>query len=172
MPTIDALTPQAFTGAIPALADILIDCVHGGASVSFQPPLTTARATAFWSGLTADVERGATQVLVARHNDEIVGTVQLQYAQQDNQPHRADIAKMLVHTKARRLGLGAALMIAAEHEAQRAQRTLLCLDTTTGSHAERLYRRLGWTRVGEIPGFSLTPYDGIKATTIFYKQIA
>lgn len=171
MPSVRSLSPAEAVAAVPALADILIDCVYAGASVSFQPPLDRERAQAFWLKVAGDVATGNTMLLVADHADKIAGTVQVQFAGSDNQPHRADIAKMLVHTSARRLGLAAALMRAAEQHALRAGRSLLTLDTQTGGGAEKLYAGIGWTRVGEIPGYALTPFDGLCSTTIFYKQI-
>jgi GNAT superfamily N-acetyltransferase len=100
-----------------------------------------------------------------------VGTVQLVLAQPENQPHRADLSKMLVASRARRRGLGAALLAAAEQLARDCGKTLLVLDTNTGSDAERLYARLGWARVGEIPDYSIQPHGGLRATTVFYKRL-
>lgn len=171
MPIIRTLTAAEAIEAVPALADVLIDCVYGGASVSFQPPLDQERAQAFWRTVAAAVAKGTTRLLVAEHEGKIAGTVQVQFATSENQPHRGEIAKMLVHRSARRLGLGAALMRGAEAEARQAGKTLLTLDTQSGSGAEKLYANLGWTRVGAIPGYALTPYDGLCATTLFYKQI-
>jgi GNAT superfamily N-acetyltransferase len=171
MATIRTLSDAELPDAIPALADVLIDCVHGGASVSFQAPLAREKAEAFWHKVSDAVRAGATRLLVAEVDGRIVGTVQVQFATSENQPHRGDIAKMLVHSAARRLGIAAALMRAAEAEAKQAGRTLLVLDTHTGSAADRLYTRLGWVRVGEIPGYALMPYGGPCDTTYFYKQI-
>jgi len=158
---------------IDELAAVLIDCVDGGASVSFMQPLTRERAQGFWRGVAAGVEAGD-RVLLAAEDDSgtIVGTVQVVWAQAENQPHRGDVAKMLVHRRARRQGLGAALMRAAEAATLAAGRTLLVLDTVTGGDAERLYASLGWQRVGEIPGFALWPQGGPCATTVFYKAIS
>jgi GNAT superfamily N-acetyltransferase len=156
-----------------ALAEVLIDCVEGGASVSFMSPLPHHRALAFWQGVIDSARRGERIVLVAEEADSgiIVGTVQLLLAMPDNQPHRADVAKMLVHRRARRRGLGAALMQAAETAARAAGRTLLVLDTVTGGDAERLYTRQGWQRVGVIPGYALWPDGGLCDTTYFYKTL-
>ncbi len=158
---------------VEALADVLLDCVEGGASVSFMLPLPRDRAVAFWQGVMAGAQRGERIVLVAEDasTGRIVGTVQLIVAMPDNQPHRADVAKMLVHRSARRLGLGEALMKAAEAEALAAGRTLLVLDTVTGGDAERLYARLGWRRCGEIPGYALWPQGGLCSTTVFYRDL-
>jgi GNAT superfamily N-acetyltransferase len=171
MPTIRTLTAGEAADAVPALADILIDCVNGGASVSFQAPLARDKAEGFWRKVADAVRAGGTRLIVAEHEGRIVGTVQVQFASSENQPHRGDVAKMLVHTSARRLGIGAALMAAAETEAKRAGKTLLVLDTGTGSAGERLYARLGWVRVGVIPGYALMPYGGPCDTTYFYKQL-
>lgn len=155
------------------LADVLIDCVAGGASVSFMWPLARHRALAFWQEAMQSTRRGERILLVAEdaNSDTIVGTVQVLLSTPDNQPHRADVAKMLVHRRARRCGLGAALMQAAEGAARKAGRTLLVLDTVTGGDAERLYTRLGWCRVGVIPGYALWPGGGLCDTTYFYKTL-
>jgi GNAT superfamily N-acetyltransferase len=157
-----------------ALADVLLDCVDGGASVGFMQPLPRAKALAFWENALASAARGERIVLVAEDMDSgtIVGTVQVVLAMPDNQPHRADVAKMQVHRSARRRGLGEALMRAAEAAARAADKTLLVLDTVTGSDAERLYARLGWQRVGEIPGYALWPQGGLCSTTVFYRELA
>jgi GNAT superfamily N-acetyltransferase len=157
-----------------ALADVLLDCVEGGASVGFMLPLPREKAVAFWRGVLAAADRGERVVLVAEDaaTGAVVGTVQLVLAMPDNQPHRADVAKMQVHRRARRRGLGAALMRAAESAARDAGRTLLVLDTVTGSDAERLYARLGWRRCGVIPGYALWPRGGLCSTTVFYRELA
>ena len=153
------------------LADLLLDAVEGGASVSFMWPLSAAHALAFWQQVADGVARGERALLVAEDELGICGTVQLVLSQPDNQPHRADLAKMLVHRRARRQGLGAALMRAAEQAGRECAKTLLVLDTVTGSDADRLYTRLGWQRVGEIPGYALWPQGGLCATTYFYKAL-
>ena len=153
------------------LADVLVDCVEGGASVSFMLPLSHARAMSFWRGVAAGIATGERALLVAEDALGICGTVQLVLAQPDNQPHRADVAKMLVHRRARRHGLGEALMLAVESLAQESGRTLLVLDTVTGGAAERLYARLGWERVGVIPDYALFPDGGLVATTVFYRRL-
>jgi predicted N-acetyltransferase YhbS len=157
---------------IEQLAAVLVDCVEGGASVSFMLPLTQARAAAFWCCLAADVEDGRRALLVAEDEAGIVGTVQLVLAQPENQPHRADLAKMLVHRRGRRRGLGAALVRAAEAAAHAEGKTLIVLDTVTGGDAERLYARLGWVRVGEVPEYALWPGGGLCATTFYYRKLA
>ena len=154
-----------------ALAELLIDCVDGGASVSFMHPLSAEKALAFWRGAADGVARNERALLVAEDDAGIVGSVQLVLAQPDNQPHRADLAKMLVHRRARRQGLGEALMQAAEQLARDCGKSLLVLDTVTGSDGERLYARLGWQKSGVIPGYALWPRGGLCATTYFYRVL-
>jgi len=156
---------------IEALADVLIDCVEGGASVSFMHPLSRDRAVAFWRRVAHGVAAGERALLVAQDARGLCGTVQLALHQPENQPHRADLAKMLVHRRARRRGLGAALMRAAEATAQECGKTLLVLDAVTGGDAERLYQRLGWERAGVIPGYALLPDGGLCSTTVFYRNL-
>ncbi len=156
---------------IDDLADVLIDCVEGGASVSFMHPLTRDRAVAFWRRVAQGVAAGERALLVAEDARGLCGTVQLVLDQPENQPHRADLAKMLVHRRARRQGLGAALVRAAETTARECAKTLLVLDAVTGGDAERLYQRLGWVRVGEIPGYALFPRGGLCSTTVFYRNL-
>jgi GNAT superfamily N-acetyltransferase len=156
---------------IQELSDVLIDCVEGGASVSFMLPIARATAAAFWRGVAASVLRGERILMTAQNAaGQIIGTVQIIFAQAENQPHRADIAKMLVHRRARRLGVGAALLAAAEREALSAGKTLLVLDTASGD-AERLYAKLGWQRCGVIPGYALLPGGGLCDTTFFYRVL-
>jgi GNAT superfamily N-acetyltransferase len=155
---------------LQALADILIDCVDGGASVSFMLPMTRDKALAFWRNVAAGVASGERALLVAEDAQGIVGTVQVILAQPENQPHRADIAKMLVHRRARRQGAGAALMRAAERAALDEGKTLLVLDTADDT-AARLYARLGWQAAGTIPRYALMPQGGECATTYFYRSL-
>jgi GNAT superfamily N-acetyltransferase len=156
---------------VKALADVLIDCIDGGAGVSFMHPLAPAKAQAFWRLVAADVAAGKRALLIAEDDGGIVGTVQLVLDQPENQPHRADLSKMLVHLRARRRGLGEALMEAAEQMARDCGKTLVVLDTVTGSDAERFYARLGWVRVGTIPDYALLPRGGLAGTTLFYKAL-
>lgn len=156
---------------VAALAELLIDCVDGGASVSFMQPLDTARAEAYWRRVAAGVASGERALFVVDDGEAIVGTVQLILDQPENQPHRADVAKMLVLRRARRQGIGAALMQAAEREAKARGKTLLVLDTASAD-AERLYARLGWQRCGTIPGYALLPQGGPCDTTYFYRVLA
>lgn len=156
---------------IQGLSDLLIDCVEGGASVSFMLPMSRAKAEAYWNRMSASAARGARTVLVAEDAaGAIIGTVQVILDQPEDQPHRADIAKMLVHRRARRRGVGAALLAAAERSALDAGKTLLVLDTASGD-AERLYAREGWQRCGQIPNYALWPDGAPCATTIFFKQL-
>jgi GNAT superfamily N-acetyltransferase len=157
---------------IAGLTDVLMDCVEGGASVGFMQPLPRAQAEKFWRGLAYDVALGRRIILVAEDEDgAIVGTVQAIVNQPDNQPHRADIAKMLVHRKLRRQGLATLLMKAIESAAASAGKTLLVLDTVTGGDAERLYTKLGWQLCGHIPDYALWPNGGLCSTSIFYKRL-
>jgi GNAT superfamily N-acetyltransferase len=156
---------------IEELAGVLIDCVEGGASVSFMHPLTRDRAVAFWRRVANGVAAGERALLVAHDAQGVCGTVQLVLDQPENQPHRADLSKMLVHRRARRQGLGAALMRAAETTARECGKTLLVLDAVTGGDAERLYQRLGWERVGVIPGYALMPRGEPCDTTVFYRNL-
>src|SRR5689334_5013219 len=132
------------------LADVLIDCVEGGASASFMHPLPRERALAFFRTVAADATAGKRVLLVAEDSAGVCGTVQLLLEQPENQPHRAEVAKLLVHRRARRRGVGAALMLAAELAARASGKTLLVLDTAS-TEALRVYERLGWTSVGVIP---------------------
>jgi GNAT superfamily N-acetyltransferase len=156
---------------VEGLAALLIDCVDGGASVSFMHPLPTTKATEFWQHVAAAVASRDRALLVAEDPEGVIGTVQLVLDLPENQPHRAEVSKMLVHRRARRQGLGAALMRAVENLARECGKSLLVLDTVTGSDAERLYTRLGWVRCGVIPGYALLPRGGLCATTYFYRRL-
>ena len=158
---------------IRGLSEVLVDCVEGGASVSFMLPMTRAKAEAFWQAAAASVARGERIVLVAEDEvGAIIGTVQVLLNQPENQPHRGDIAKMLVHRRARRLGVGAALLAGAESAALDAGKSLLVLDTVTNTDAYRLYSRNGWQRVGEIPNYALWPDGRPCPTTLFFKSLS
>ncbi|MYM27726.1 GNAT family N-acetyltransferase [Duganella sp. CY15W] len=155
-----------------ALADVLLDCVEGGASVSFMLPMPREKALEFWRGVLAGAARHERILLVAETGaGRIIGTVQLITALPDNQPHRADIAKMLVHRDARRCGVAAQLMAAVDHTAREEGKTVLVLDTVTGGDAERLYQRAGWQAVGVVPNYALMPDGAYCGTTFFYKQL-
>jgi GNAT superfamily N-acetyltransferase len=152
------------------LAQLLIDCVEGGASVSFMSPLSIDKASAFWRRVAAATARGAHALIVADDAGGIVGTVQLVLDLPENQPHRADLSKMLVHPRARRQGVGAALLRAAEQLALELGKSLLVLDTASAD-AERLYVRLGWVRVGVVPDYALLPSGEFCDTTFFYRRL-
>jgi GNAT superfamily N-acetyltransferase len=155
-----------------ALADVLIDCVEGGASVSFMLPLPRDKALGFWRGVLEAASRNERVLLVAETaENRIIGTVQLITAQPDNQPHRADVAKMLVHRDARRQGVAALLMAAIDQAAHDEGKTVLVLDTVTGGDAERLYQRAGWHMAGVVPNYALMPDGAYCATTFFHKQL-
>ncbi|HHS9509501.1 TPA: N-acetyltransferase family protein [Klebsiella quasipneumoniae subsp. quasipneumoniae] len=155
---------------LPALSDILASCVNGGASVSFMLPFSQQTATTFWQHVANSVAAGERIVLAALDAEERpVGTVQLITSQPENQPHRADVAKLLVHQNARRLGIANALMAELEQTARRVGKTVLVLDTATGSGAEHFYVRCGWEKVGEIPRYALMPDGAMTATSLFYK---
>ena len=170
--SVRALPADEALARCAALASVLIDCVEGGASVSFMAPLARSTAEAFWRDVAEGVAAGRSILLVAEDpaDGAIVGTVLVAFAQPENQPHRADIAKMLVHRRARRRGAGAALMSAAEAAAREAGKTVLVLDTAS-PEAERLYERAGWTRVGVVPDYALMPDGQFCDTTFFYKRL-
>jgi GNAT superfamily N-acetyltransferase len=157
---------------VEALADVLIDCVEGGASVSFMLPISRETALTFWRNVAEGVARGERALLIAEdEHGDIVGTVQLVLAQPENQPHRADVAKMLVHRRARRRAIAQRLMRALEDVAREEGKSVLVLDTVTDGDAERLYRRAGWQRVGVVPKYALMPDGAFCATTFYYKHV-
>jgi GNAT superfamily N-acetyltransferase len=158
--------------SVSALSSILVDCVNSGASVGFMQPMSHEKATAFWHMVATGVDRGERTLLVATNESgDVVGTVQFVNAGPENQPHRADVVKMLVHSSARRRGVAQRLMRALEDEARAAGRTVLVLDTVTGSAAEQLYLRAGWHRVGDIPDYALMPDGPRCSTTFFFKKL-
>jgi GNAT superfamily N-acetyltransferase len=159
-------------GMLAQLAEVTKDCVDAGASIGFMQPFTDAHAIAFWRKVAGDVAAGRRVLLVAEDEHGVCGTVQLILDMPDNQPHRADLAKMQVHRRARRRGLGAALMRAAEQTARECGKTLLVLDAVTDGDAARLYAKLGWVRVGDIPNYALFPQGGYCSTTYFYRNLA
>ena len=168
---IERLDPAGSEADLGGLADLLLDAVDSNAGISFMPGLTHADAVAWWRTVFA-AATPRTVVLVARDDTGIVGTVQVQPSWAPNQPHRGDLAKLIVHRRARGQGIASALMVAAEREAAAAGLTLLVLDTCKGSAAERLYASMGWVRVGEIPGFALNPDGSLCDTVFFFKTIA
>lgn len=160
------------TRDIDDLCDVLIDCVEGGDSIGFMLPMTRAKAEGFWESAVASAARGERVILVAEDAaHRIVGTVSIVWAPMENQPHRADVAKMQVHRRARRRGIGKLLLEAAEGVALEAGRSVLVLDTASAD-AERLYARGGWQRCGVIPKYALMPDGAYCDTTVFYKLLA
>ena len=168
---IGALTEDEATDGIDDLAAILADCVAGGAGVGFILPFTVDDARGWWRTVLPGIGRGERVLLAARQEGRIVGTVQLVLATPLNQRHRADVAKMLVHSAARRQGVGEALLAALDDVARAHGRSLMTLDTVTGSTAERLYLRMGWTKVGSIPNYALSPTRTFDATTVMWKAV-
>jgi GNAT superfamily N-acetyltransferase len=170
--TIQIATPDEALSAVPDLCEVLADCVNGGASVGFMQPFTADDAVPYWQDIAASVRSGHIILALARVDGKVVGTVQVGLASKPNQPHRGDLMKLLVHRSARGLGLSRKLMAAVEAEAARRGRSLLVLDTATGSEAEAIYPRFGWERVGVIPDYALWPEGGFCGTTLFYKRVA
>ena len=170
LPEITVLDAAAARAAIDELCDVLVDCVEGGASVSFMLPFGRADGRKFFEKVIASIARDETVLVVAKRDGRIVGTVQVGLDMPPNQPHRGDIKKLLVHRAARKLGLGAALMQRAEAEAKARGRTLLVLDTADDA-AERLYVRSGWQRVGAVPDYAMWPQGGFCDTVFFWKRI-
>jgi GNAT superfamily N-acetyltransferase len=157
---------------VGALAEVLLDCVQGGASVSFMASLSKAEAEAFFQKVVEGVERGERILLAAFLDSDLLGTVQIITATPPNQPHRADVAKLLVHRSARGQGIAKRLMEEVEEASRSAGKTLLVLDTVTGGDAERLYTRLGWTKTGIIPNYALFPDGRFCDTTVFWKDLS
>ncbi|HVW88469.1 MAG TPA: GNAT family N-acetyltransferase [Gaiellaceae bacterium] len=156
---------------VEGLTRLLVESVAEGASIGFMHPLDPGEAGAFWRRVADGVAAGERAILLAEDGDGIVGTVHLVLAQPPNQPHRADVTKLLVHPRGRRHGLAASLMGELELLARDRGKNVLVLDTVTASAADRLYTRLGWQRVGEIPDFALLAHGGLAPTTVFYKRL-
>jgi GNAT superfamily N-acetyltransferase len=165
------LDGPTFDAAIPDLAVILADVVAGGASVGFLLPFTPEDAATWWMSIERDVVHGNVLVIAARLDRRVVGTAQLRLALLPNARHRAEVAKVLVHRSARRRGIATALMREIERIAVVEGRTLLVLDTITGSEADPLYMKLGWTRAAEIPRYAGMPDGELRPTTIFYRDL-
>ncbi len=157
---------------VAALAEVLLDCVQGGASVSFMASLSKPEAESFFEKVVEGVERGELILLAAFLDSDLLGTVQILTATPPNQPHRADIAKLLVRRSARGQGVATRLMEQVEEASRLAGKTLLVLDTVTGGDAERLYMRMGWTKAGVIPNYALFPDGRFCDTTVFWKDLA
>ncbi|MEO8028082.1 MAG: GNAT family N-acetyltransferase [Bryobacteraceae bacterium] len=172
MAEIRVLSATDILGMRAALNDLLLDAVRGGASVGFLQPLDAELADKYWLGVEAAVRMGSTVLMGAFEAGRIAGTVQLGLAYMPNATHRAEVMKLLVHTSARRKGIGSALMQSIEAEAARLRRTLLILDTERESVAESLYRQLGWTTLGAIPRYALSSDSTLHDTVFFYKELA
>jgi GNAT superfamily N-acetyltransferase len=168
---INALDATAYEAALPGLGELLVDAVEHGASVSMMPGLTLDDARAWWAARTDDVADATTTPFVAFDGDRVVGSLLLIRARQPNAPHRAEIAKVIVHTSARRHGIARRLMAAAEAAARSESRWLLILDTVPGSAADALYRAMGWHAAGTIPNFALLPNGEPGPTTVFWKDL-
>ena len=162
---------RSLDGLIDGLADLLVDAVAGGASVGFVAPFGATDASDWWRSLAADITSGKLKLLVARERGRVVGTVQLRLAPLPNARHRAEVAKLLVHRDARRRGIARRLLAALDDVARREGRTLLVLDTISGSEADRLYRSLGWTPVGSVPNYAAMPNGSLEPTTFFYREL-
>ena len=171
MVEIRCLTAAEGRQHIAALAGVLLDCVEGGASVSFMASLSKAGAESYFEDVLAGVQKGDRILLAAFFDSSLVGTVQILTSMPPNQPHRADVAKLLVLRAARGQGIGSRLMEEAERVSRQAGKTLLVLDTATGDRAERLYVHLGWTRLGVIPGYAMYPDGTWGDTTFFWKRL-
>lgn len=173
-PSVDWSIRRAFEltdDDIAGLSDVLIDCVNGGASVGFMAPLTRERAHPFWRWIGLRVASGERAILVATDSEGICGTVHVVITLPENQPHRADLSKLLVHRRARGRGLGGALVRAAEDLARESGKTLMVLDAVTDGDAARLYERLGWIRAGDVPNYALMPNGEPCSTTFYFREL-
>lgn len=168
---VEALDAPAYRDAIDGLAALLVDAVDSGAGVNFMAGVNAEQTREWWTARIDGVESGMVVPIVARDGGRIVGSTVLLYAWNPNSPHRGEVSKVLVHSSARRQGLGRRLMAAAEARARDDGRWLLVLDTVTDSHAEAMYRALGWREVGIIPDFALQPDGSLTPTTVFYKDL-
>ena len=171
--TISPLSGNEATDHVAELGALLHACVHDGASIGFVLPFTVAEGEAYWRNkVLPRVRDGCVILLVARMHDRIVGSVQLDYDTPPNQPHRAEVRKLLVHPDCRRQGIAKALMAAIERRAAALGRSLLTLDTRTGDHAEPLYAALGYRTAGIIPGYCRDPFEAkLDPTTVMYKAL-
>jgi GNAT superfamily N-acetyltransferase len=171
MLTVRSLDPAQDAALLPALAGLLIEAVQDGASIGFMAGITLAEASAFWATRIAAVVAGDCCLLLAFAGDRLAGTVSLMIGTPPNQPHRADVSKMIVGTAFRRRGIGAALLAAIEAEALARGRTTLVLDTISDSDAARLYERGGWQRIGEIAAYALMPDGAMAPTTVYARHL-
>jgi acetyltransferase len=168
---IEELSPTQVPGYLAGLADLLKNAVESGASIGFLPPLAPGEATEYWNEVIAALDSGYRKLLIARENGRVIGAVQLDYASRRNASHRAEVMKLMVHTSARRRGLGRALMEEAARTAARDGRTLLVLDTRSGDPSEQLYQRLGYTTAGVIPGYARSASGDLHTTVIMFKHL-
>ncbi len=168
---IERISPAMASGLLPDLTGLLMDTVNHGASIGFLAPLELAQAHAYWLGVLADMEDGATLLWVAHAGEQVVGTVQLQTCPRANGRNRAEVCKLMVHSRWRGQGIASLLMAALEGMAHKLERGMLYLDTEAGSGAEGLYLSLGYTRVGEIPDYAASPDGTLHPTAIYYKQL-
>lgn len=170
---IEQIFPKELPSILDDLAHVLCECVNAGASVGFVLPFTRRDARAYWEGRVAPlVDTGQSQLLVSRQDGHVMGTVQLIPATMPNQPHRADVAKLLVHPKCRRRGHARALMEALEQRARDAGKSLLVLDTRSGDPSQHLYQKLGYETAGEIPDYCHNPFNArLEPTTYMYKLL-
>lgn len=169
--TLYLVTAADFAAHADSLTELLRDAVDSGASVGFLPPLAAAEAREFWAGVEKDVAAETTLLLVAAKAGQLVGTVQLVLATKPNGRHRAEVAKLLVHSHAQRRGIGRQLMLAVEELARQHQRSTLVLDTLQGAGPEQLYQQLGYTAVGAIPQFARVAGGALEATVVYYKLL-
>lgn len=168
---IERATPAAIARFRDDVCSLVRDAVEGGASIGFVTPLRDGELTAYLDGILAEVERGTRIVLLALDGDDVRGMAQLELATRANARHRAEVQKVIVHREARRRGLGTRLMLEIEQLARTNGRTLLVLDTISGSEADPLYRGLGYVEAGSIPGYAAMPWGELAPTTVFFKEL-
>jgi acetyltransferase len=168
---LESVDPQILEAVLPGLVALLVEAVDDGASVGFLGPLSSDAAEAYWRERSSDVARGSRVLIVARRGDEVLGTVQLAFAAQENGAHRAEVQRLLVRRASRRAGLGTALMRELERVALERGRTLLFLNTRTGDPPEALYYRLGYSLVGYIPRFARNPDGTFNTTSIMFRHL-
>lgn len=163
---------QVLGAQMNAHAALLQDAVHSGASIGFLPPLDVITAVSYWHNVIAGMDEGSVAMVAAYDGQALLGSVQLGLEMRANGSHRAEVKKLMVHTTARRMGIGAALMKAAEDEARSMGRSLLVLDTRKGDASEALYRKLGYMEAGEIPRYARSASGELHTTVFFYKELA
>ena len=171
MTEVRRLDAESARAALPQLARMLAEAVENGDSVSFMSPLSEEDAVAFFESLLAEIANGRRVLLAAFDGDEVVGTVQIAHAWQPNSTHRAEVVKLLVRRDRRGQGIGKLLMQRLDEEARSDGKSLLLLDTVSESVADLLYEKLGWTRIGVIPDYALSPFGKMQAAAFFYKQL-